>query len=95
MTNLDLNLTDPNELAFDDLVRKHDLTHQYSDDSKWFHAGRKELEEIRKASGKIQPIRAAMIWDYWVNKRLAGNPTNLEAWSWFVYVQPPTMKKAP
>ena len=60
----------PEEQAFSLLCQKHDLTHMYSDDSDVRLRGHREVKVIRDAAKQLLPNRAALIWNYWVQKKI-------------------------
>lgn len=66
----DLNLTSEAELAFSELVHKHDLTYQFSDDPDVWRRGLSEFEEIVRESKKLELERAVQIWNHWCRQKV-------------------------
>jgi hypothetical protein len=41
--------------AYRNLLRRHDWTHEFSDDARWRNRGRAELEQLRQLQRELDP----------------------------------------
>jgi hypothetical protein len=53
---------------FTTLVNQHDLTFEYSDDSRAWRRGKEQLKAIRDLAAKLPPGVAAPIWNAMVDR---------------------------
>ena len=56
---------------FRELCKKHDLTYNFSDDSRSYNAGRDSYAAIRKAADELPAEVAIKIWNEIVDEKLA------------------------
>ena len=56
---------------FAELVARHDLTHGYSDDNRYWERGRQELAEIKSAAANFPREEVVRIWNSEVDRKLA------------------------
>jgi hypothetical protein len=59
--------------TFTAMVKSHDLTYMYSDDPRWYRAGRESLNAIESAAKELDRATAVRIWNENVERRMA-NP---------------------
>lgn len=55
---------------FHQLVRRHDLTHMYSDDGSVYRRGSAELEAIREAAKQFPREDAVRVWNAEVDRKM-------------------------
>lgn len=58
------------EAEFYEMVNRHDLTHDYSDDPSVFRAGHASLLRIHEAAKQLPRERAVAIWNECVDLKL-------------------------
>lgn len=58
---------------FSQLVSAHDLTYQYSDDSRMYNIGKRQLQEINQLAKEIPMDDAKRIWNANVDEKLVPN----------------------
>lgn len=56
---------------FNEMVAKHDLTYQYSDDHRWWKAGQASITRIREAMQQLPDELTHAIWNTHVDRKLA------------------------
>ncbi len=56
---------------FKTMVARHDLTHMYSDDSRYYRRGSEELSKIMEASKEFPREDVVRIWNSEVERKLA------------------------
>lgn len=55
---------------FEDMVRKHDLTYNYSDDGAVWRRGQDSYDAIRKAATRLPQSEVARIWNKIVDEKI-------------------------
>lgn len=55
---------------FEDMVNRHDLTYDYSDDGAVWRAGRAQRDAIRALAGELPYADVKRIWDAKVDRTL-------------------------
>jgi hypothetical protein len=55
---------------FKEMVRKHDLTYMYSDDSNYYRRGNESFNAIRKAAKQLPTDEVRAIWNAEVDRKI-------------------------
>jgi hypothetical protein len=58
------------EALFTEMCMEHDLTYAYSDDPRYYNAGRDQLAMIREAASKLPPDVGSALWNAVVEAKL-------------------------
>ena len=65
---------------FRKLCENHDLTYSYSDDNRYYEAGRRQYSEITSAAKKLPRADVVRIWNEVVDKKLRPEGRGLFYW---------------
>lgn len=65
---------------FKRLVAQHDLTYQYSDDSRYYNAGRQSYSKIRALADQLPEEETKRIWNAMVDRKLVPNAREQFYW---------------
>lgn len=76
---------------FREACAHHDLTHGYSDDSRYYRAGAADLERIQKAAEQFPREDVERIWNEMVDQKLVPVARAQFYWRW----QPPAITGRP
>ena len=67
---------------FEEMVRRHDLTHMYSDDGDVWRRGNANLQEIREAAQRLPREDVERIWNTIVDSKLIDSARSQFYWRW-------------
>jgi hypothetical protein len=67
---------------FERACKSHDLTYSYSDDSRWWHAGRDSEARIQAAAKKFPREDVERIWNTVVDTKLVPEARAQFYWRW-------------
>ena len=65
---------------FKRLVAQHDLTYEYSDDSRYYNAGRQSYSKIRALADQLPEEETKRIWNAMVDRKLVPNAREQFYW---------------
>ena len=66
---------------FRKLCENHDLTYSYSDDNRYYEAGRRQYSEITSAAKQLPRADAVRIWNEVVDRKLKPEGRGLFYWT--------------
>lgn len=67
---------------FEQACGRHDLTYAYSDDGRWYDAGRRSEDRIRKAAEKFDRAEVERIWNAAVDAKMLEGHREQFYWRW-------------
>lgn len=65
---------------FERMVANHDLTYNYSDDPRWYHAGQRQYDDIMEAAKWLPEEDVERIWNKYVDQKLMEHARSTFYW---------------